>query len=1049
MIRKTLGVLSCVAALVAAGCSNVHRVGAVYRPTTYYVPGQNYETCTAQGAQRYLTSPWTYEALASGSHNYTPLQYEELNTNGTEAPTAPGSAYGVTLPTLPTYVLGSTQAIVTIVAPGGSGGGLFTFLEGGNYPSGWTAQMTSGQVVVGGSGTISGAYYPSPALNEGGGNSSDFEAGNNHWNNVMGYGQVASSITSSTTFTASDLNGGYGVDQVTFADGTTVHVTSISGTTITLASAITEAAGTNFWLTSDTQNGYSGQFMGTASTAAPQGATSVTVSPDLLTSTLMFVPYEQLQLGGTLPDGTPYSQTVTLSGSYVPGSDTLTLLQPLAQPVPVNAPVMYGQQAGDVTIEYLNVFNGPSSNNPIMDAAAGWTVSHNWLHDTYGSVAAYGEGLAGGSTQYDSIEYNCFQRLGQYAVNPGGARNVFDYNEVTATPYRPDLSGNGQTGIAKFWATTNNDVVDNAFLADSGSLWFDNGNTGQLVQGNYFFNSGGVENETGWNSQYVGNLFQDESSGVDLNDSGGWDIPGSRYNNAITVKGNIFQNVMTPVDIWGASGRSCLNSGEAIANGESSAYCSGGFPQSPQNATYFSHVQDTVTGSALKTVEAQTCTSASPCGAPGNLLLLNSAPAISDWIGLTGPVTTTATQAVDVATTSTLTVASIAGFPSTGQVEVSTSGGSLYGATGAVLAYTGTTTGELTGVSLVSGTGTTVNGGAVVEVQPYHVVANGTAGTVDCPGGNCTNNAQVEVSPSITSGTIGAGTVVYATGTCPYYVTAAATPASPMAPTMADGTAYSYYDGCMWEDRNISVTDNNYVQDNSINGASYPVPFYADFISGTGTFASQGSVFTSIPLVWPLPVAMAAGTSLTLYWGGGASAQTVVLSQAASVGAGLVSVDAVANGNIPKGAVVDFHNNGWRWSCTTGPSGNCGHIVTGYQAPAGNGAPWTTWTLANSMMSNASFSGALADLNSSTSPLVGGSSGVTPGNGDPPYNLLFANNVYTGTYTFNAYAQAATCPVTWSGTALQYGGSGTNACNNLTLAQWQQYWGQDAGSVTR
>src|SRR5690349_20324928 len=54
-----------------------------------HVAGQDYLIC--DNPSTYLTSPWTYNALASGSQSYTVAQYEAL----------PG--YGTTLPPLPSY----------------------------------------------------------------------------------------------------------------------------------------------------------------------------------------------------------------------------------------------------------------------------------------------------------------------------------------------------------------------------------------------------------------------------------------------------------------------------------------------------------------------------------------------------------------------------------------------------------------------------------------------------------------------------------------------------------------------------------------------------------------------------------------------------------------------------------------------------------------------------------------------------------------------------------------------------------------------------------
>ena len=57
---------------------------------------------------QYLTSPWTYDALASGSHSYTVAQYESL----------PG--YGTTLPPLPAYIAAESPGTkaAMIYAPG-------------------------------------------------------------------------------------------------------------------------------------------------------------------------------------------------------------------------------------------------------------------------------------------------------------------------------------------------------------------------------------------------------------------------------------------------------------------------------------------------------------------------------------------------------------------------------------------------------------------------------------------------------------------------------------------------------------------------------------------------------------------------------------------------------------------------------------------------------------------------------------------------------------------------------------------------------------------
>src|SRR6185437_9102387 len=109
--------------------------------------GQNYQICTSQA--QYLTSPWTYHALATGSQTYTVSQYKAL------------SGYGSTLPPLPDYIAsesGSTTAAV-IFAPGSSvsqpaydfpNTPLLYFFEGGSYGP-LALDSVSGDELIGGS----------------------------------------------------------------------------------------------------------------------------------------------------------------------------------------------------------------------------------------------------------------------------------------------------------------------------------------------------------------------------------------------------------------------------------------------------------------------------------------------------------------------------------------------------------------------------------------------------------------------------------------------------------------------------------------------------------------------------------------------------------------------------------------------------------------------------------------------------------------------------------------------------------------------------------
>ena len=87
----------------------------------------------------------------------------------------------------------------------------------------------------------------------------------------------------------------------------------------------------------------------------------------------------------------------------------------------------------------------------------------------------------------------------------------------------------------------------------------DDGNTGFLVQGNYFYEDygGSLVNETGFDGDINDNMFVDNGWGatnsagnpssdgaIEINQSGAWNIPGSNYNNELLIQNNIM------VDNW-------------------------------------------------------------------------------------------------------------------------------------------------------------------------------------------------------------------------------------------------------------------------------------------------------------------------------------------------------------------------------------------------------------------------------------------------------------------------------------------------------------------
>ena len=123
------------------------------------VPGQSYLICDNPG--QFLTSPYTYHSLASGSQSYTVAQYKTLLTGG------------ASLPPLPDYIANesATTTAAIIFAPGSTdinqGQGSFPitpliyFFEGGAYTHLSLAAM-SGDEFIGGS----ASGFPEPTFDE-------------------------------------------------------------------------------------------------------------------------------------------------------------------------------------------------------------------------------------------------------------------------------------------------------------------------------------------------------------------------------------------------------------------------------------------------------------------------------------------------------------------------------------------------------------------------------------------------------------------------------------------------------------------------------------------------------------------------------------------------------------------------------------------------------------------------------------------------------------------------------------------------------------------
>ena len=807
----------------------VSSAGAAPQPTGYHVPGENYQICEEQS--KYLTSPWTYDALKSGSQSYTVTQYEAL----------PG--YGTKLPPLPPYIASepSTTDAAVVFAPGSTGvtaaaysfpnSPVLYFFEGGSYGE-LSLQSVSGDEFIGGA----SSGYSEPTFNDGGA-----AGGINAENNSYGYSGGASTLTTSaaagaTTVTTASVIPGY-ISYITFADGSTYGISAESGTTITLRSALrsAEASGSTVWANRN-------QPIAEVNTGAAQGATSVTLTG----SSIPLVRYSDVVIGADTYEVTSVSGRESSYTLRVAGLDTR---------ISENTPVYYGDLAGGVSVEYLDISNDLHNTTGTISTGSGWAIEHNYIHGSYGKP---GQGVAFYSADAATIEYNCFSKLGDYAGNLFGNNVSFKYNEILKTAYEPD-PGCGCSGGGKWWGTLNANIVDNSFIeagigGGQPAIWLDNGNTGTLIEGNYFYRdaAAAVVDETGYNMRADDNLFLDDGWGsghgqgsnndgaVELNSSGGFDIQGSRYENSISITKNYFINDWEGVDIWQAGQRSCENSGEGWPSDFS--YCSGGYPTTSTAAAkghyYFSHIGDSK--------NSGTTTLAQSTSVGSSTILVQGAEAIDDRIGFADPVSTTTTNKTQVTNFSgsgTITVSNAARFPVSGQLRVGTSaawtdGDGSY--TGAILSYTGRTATTFIGVSLVRGSGNL--SGPIIEVQPYKITAE-----------RCyANDCALTVSPPIESSET-AGAEVSNAGTCQLYATSAALPSGPLA---SDGV--SYWDGCQWEARDVSVTGNSFVFQPNVIAAGVPpqrtvgstvctanhtdscgTNFMAEQVSGEAPFANQ------------------------------------------------------------------------------------------------------------------------------------------------------------------------------------------------------------------
>ena len=676
-------------------------------------------------------------------------------------------------------------------------------------------------------------------------------------------------------------------------------------------------------------------FSTTLSSAASVGNTTITTVGNPLQWT-----------GISFPDGTIYRVTA-VSGS---GPYTLTLDHPI-ETAESSGATATNESAGNVHVEYLTMENYYGSAIDVQDfRAPSWVVEYDTL--TGNTNAPGGNPSGTGFYGAGTVTHNCISANGEQGVNMFGTGDVVTYNEFTGNSTHID-NGCGCDSALHGWLTTNLTASNNYFYADVGAdaIWLDTGNTGYLVSYNYVAMepSGIMAVEISYNGRITDNNFVDNGwsnqrvqyPGLFINNSGGADIAGSNYNDSISVDHNNFSDDWKGVEEYGENDRSCIHSGSVLNYPTpGTSYCTNFDPASFNAQTY---------GSSSVGYSNVFATGSSG----SSTIKTTNEFAAGDQVGFAIPaqVTYGGSTISNLQTAFTgsqnLAMPSVTGFTIPGgfsslQVEVETSGGY------AILSYTGTSTSpnELTGVSFVRGaTGTLSSSEHITAVPPYKVTA--VSGVSDGRYGVSFTGVYTEtITPALTT-TETAGTPVSSAGTCLLYDVAGATPTTPTPSSLGFGTStISYYDGCKWNTRNVSVTGNTFnFTPGDISGASNP-----PWVGQTG---------------WP----SSSGTAVAF---------TFTPSDCNVTGSWLDYVDAPPTGNsFGCGVNEDYYQ--------TNPGS--GGAAPGPYAVAGKAAIGP----ANAQMSVSSFTAPLNDLNL--------------GSGDAPGNNAWSGDTYTSDISFWTYLQ--------------------------------------------
>ena len=230
------------------------------------VTGETYTICTEP---QYLTSPYKYDALASGSQSYTVAEYTSLPGYGTNLPPLPAfiAAQAPKTEAAIIYAPGSTMNVPAYARPGDPG--RCNSSRAARTVSS-PAQSVSGDEFIGGA----TAKFPEPTFDDGGRRLAA-SAPRTIPSTISGGTSALASAAGSGATTLKIEHRHLRLASATFPspDGATYQIASANGTSLTLSSGLTrsEAAGTQVWANDQPP-------IATVASGTTQGASSIALT---------------------------------------------------------------------------------------------------------------------------------------------------------------------------------------------------------------------------------------------------------------------------------------------------------------------------------------------------------------------------------------------------------------------------------------------------------------------------------------------------------------------------------------------------------------------------------------------------------------------------------------------------------------------------------------------------------------------------------------------------------------------------------------------------